>query len=60
LDEEQKKIANRLVENLKQKGYDVRTEIKSAGKVWSAENYHQDYYEKNGKKPYCHFYKKIF
>ncbi len=60
LDEEQKEIAHRLVEDLKQKGYDVKTEIKSAGIFWSGENYHQDYYEKNGKEPYCHVYKKIF
>ena len=30
LDKEQKEISNRLVENPKQKGYDVKTEIKSA------------------------------
>ena len=58
--EEQKEIANRLIEELKGKGYDVKTEIKPAGKFWAAENYHQDYYEKNGKEPYCHVYKKRF
>ena len=60
LDEEQKEIANRLVEDLKQKGYDIRTEIKPAKQCWAGENYHQRYYEKNGKEPYCHVYKKIF
>lgn len=60
LDEEQKESANRLVEYLKQKGYEVKTEIKSAKQFWSGENYHQDYYEKNGKEPYCHVYKKVF
>ena len=60
LDEEQKKTAEKLIELLKQKGYDVKTEIKPAGTFWPAEDYHQDYYQKNGKSPYCHIYKKIF
>jgi peptide methionine sulfoxide reductase msrA/msrB len=60
LNEQQKVIAARMVEVLKQKGYDVKTEIAPAGKFWPAEEYHQDYYKKTGKTPYCHTYKKIF
>jgi len=45
---------------LKQKGFDVKTEVTQAGKFWLAENYHQDYYKNNGKTPYCHIYRKIF
>jgi len=60
LNDQQKQIAERLVQTLRDKGYDVKTEITPAGKFWPAEEYHQDYYNKTHKTPYCHVYRPIF
>jgi peptide methionine sulfoxide reductase msrA/msrB len=60
LDNEQKETANKLIDILKGKGYDVVTKVTPASTFWKAEEYHQDYYEKNNGSPYCHVYKKKF
>ena len=59
-DNNQKQIAQKLLLLLKEKGYKVVTEIEKAGKFWEAELYHQDYYDHNGHKPYCHVYTERF
>lgn len=59
-DENQKKVSEKLIKLLIGKGYDVVTGLSKADKFWVAEEYHQDYYERKGSKPYCHFYKKKF
>ena len=59
-DDAQKAVAEKLIAELKGKGYHVVTSIEKAGKFWEAEAYHQDYYEKNGHQPYCHIYQKRF
>ncbi|MCF6185699.1 MAG: peptide-methionine (S)-S-oxide reductase MsrA, partial [Bacteroidales bacterium] len=56
----QKQISEKLIKQLKEKGYKVVTKLTQASKFWQAENYHQDYYEHKGTKPYCHFYTKKF
>lgn len=50
----QRKTAVELREILRGRGLDVVTSIEPAEKFWPAEDYHQDYYEKTGKTPYCH------
>jgi peptide methionine sulfoxide reductase msrA/msrB len=60
VNEKQRETARKLIGILKDKGYDVVTELADAGRFWEAEDYHQDYYENTGKQPYCHFYQKRF
>ena len=56
----QKETAKKLVKILENKGYKIATEITKADTFWEGEKYHQDYYKKNRKTPYCHFYQKRF
>lgn len=57
---EQKATAEKLIKLLTSKGYKVATLLTPATAFWKAENYHQDYYEHKGTKPYCHSYTKRF
>ena len=52
--DEQKNIANRLIQQLKKKGFNMATKLIPATTFWTAEQYHQAYYEKGGGTPYCH------
>jgi len=58
--EEQKRIAEKLIIQLKEKGFKVVTEVLKAKTFWKAEDYHQNYYEHKGETPYCHGYVKRF
>jgi len=56
----QKEIAEKLISILQQKGFKIATRVDPATTFWKAEEYHQQYYEKEGQTPYCHVYIKRF
>ena len=56
----ERKTVEKLIAKLESKGYKIATKIKSKKTFYKAESYHQDYYERKGKKPYCHAYVKRF
>ena len=57
---QQKETALKLIHILQGKGFEVKTKLTSATNFWKAEDYHQNYYQKTGKQPYCHQYIKKF
>ena len=59
-DESQRQITEQLIGLLKTNDYAVVTELVQADTFWPAEEYHQDYYQRTGKQPYCHVYQKRF
>ena len=46
--------AEALIQRLRTNGYDVATQLLPAHPFWPAEDYHQNYYAKHDKLPYCH------
>lgn len=59
-DSTQSAISEKLISQLTKMGYQVATQIKKVTTFWPAEDYHQAYYVKNGKVPYCHTKQIIF
>ena len=45
LNEDQKTIAEKLINILENKGYEIATRVTKANEFWKAEKYHQDYYK---------------
>ncbi len=60
LNNEQKTLAEKYLNILRAKGLIIATRITHASEFYEAEDYHQDYYFKTGKMPYCHGYTKRF
>jgi methionine-S-sulfoxide reductase len=60
--DEEKETSKKLISLLQSNGYKVATKLISALNTpfFEAEDYHQDYYFKTGKIPYCHTYMKRF
>ena len=59
-DDQQKKTAQKLIDELTKKGYKVATKLEKFVEFFPAEKYHQDYYDNKGGTPYCHFKREIF
>lgn len=53
---EQQKIAEELIKQLKDKQIIASTKLLPMSPFWPAETYHQNYYSKHQKVPYCHIY----
>lgn len=53
-DEQQRKIAEDLIQILQIRGYRVLTKLLPVTPFWRAEAWHQDYYRVHDKMPYCH------
>ncbi len=58
--DEEKASIEKHIAILNEKGYKVATMIRPTSKFWIAEDYHQDYYDTKGGRPYCHAYKPVF
>lgn len=54
----QKKTAEQLIKFLESQGNKIATKILPVTIFWRAEEYHQRYYDKQSKLPYCHRYEK--
>ena len=56
----QRATAEKLLNILRSKGYNIATIVSPASTFWTAEEYHQDYYFHKGGTPYCHIRVKRF
>ena len=60
LNDKQKEISNKLIDELKGNGLNVVTKVTKAPEFYDAEDYHQEYYKKKNGIPYCHKLEKKF
>ena len=56
----QKQVAEQVMQQLRDMGYEVNTLLLPETKFYTGEAYHQNYYEKTGGEPYCHVRVKKF
>lgn len=54
LNDNQKRTAEKLISELRAKGWNVVTRVEPATRFWPGEDYHRDYYRRHAKLPYCH------
>lgn len=54
-DEQQKPTIDRTINKLRDMGLDIVTEVHPASEFFEAEDYHQDYFNKNPDQGYCQF-----
>lgn len=59
-DDEERAVSEKLIALLENQGLMVVTRVLPLAPFWRAEEYHQDYYVRTGKTPYCHRYQKRF
>lgn len=59
-DDEQKLVSEKVIKDLEDMNYKVATSLYELVPFYEAEDYHQDYYDRHQKVPYCHSYNKIF
>jgi peptide methionine sulfoxide reductase msrA/msrB len=55
-DDNQRQIAQNLINQLTKKGMQIATQLKQATTFYPAEGYHQHHYDHEGTTPYCHHY----
>ena len=60
VDEEQKLVSEKVIKELEGMNFKVATSLYELVPFYEAEDYHQDYYDRHQKVPYCHSYNKIF
>jgi len=58
--EDEKETTQELIDILTNRGYKVVTKLLPKKDFYKAEAYHQDYYQRHNKQPYCHGYVKRF